>query len=464
MTVVINWPIGFEEEKAYISEVMFKFFLGLDYRLIFTNTTVVEIISSGKKIILPDIFFSKNANSWLKIDSFLSRADQLWSPKSEPIKKAIVGDSIPLLFSNKPFEDDYLKDAEGNILFFADIFGSSFFLLTRYEEYLPSELDQFGRFKITSSIQFREQAIHRPLVNEYLEILWILIVKINPDLTRKKRHFQVMPTHDVDYPFLYLYKTPLGLMREIYHAIRYKKKIAAIFEVLSSYVAAKITKGRIDPFNTFDYIIKTSEERGLRSEFFFICDHTDPKDGEYQINDIHIKKIILKVLGRGHKAGVHGSFFSSNSFAQIQKELGNFIATIRALQNESAKVGNRQHYLKISVTETLKYLNDAGFYSDSSLGFAESPGFRCGVCYSYPLFDLINKKKLDIIESPLIAMECSVIDDRYLGLGITEKSLKVFLDLKNIVRKYEGDFVILWHNNRLNCVEERALYEKVLDG
>ena len=46
-----------------------------------------------------------------------------------------------------------------------DIFSAAFYLISRYEEYLPHEKDSHGRFSHTSSLAWRENFIHMPLVN-----------------------------------------------------------------------------------------------------------------------------------------------------------------------------------------------------------------------------------------------------------------------------------------------------------
>ncbi len=54
---------------------------------------------------------------------------------------------------------------------------------------------------------------------------------------------------------------------------------------------------------------------------------------------------------------------------------------------------------------------------DSTLGYADHAGFRCGTCFEYPAFDPVADKQLNLRIRPLIAMECSVTADRYMGLG-----------------------------------------------
>ena len=55
----------------------------------------------------------------------------------------------------------------GDYLF--DIFAASFYLLSRYEEYLPHKKDMYGRFAYENSLAYNEKFLHLPLINIWLE-------------------------------------------------------------------------------------------------------------------------------------------------------------------------------------------------------------------------------------------------------------------------------------------------------
>ena len=60
-------------------------------------------------------------------------------------------------------------------------------------------------------------------------------------------------------------------------------------------------------------------------------------------------------------------------------------------------------------------------------------------------------------------MDCSVIADRYMDLGMTDQALQVFKDLKYHCKYYSGDFVLLFHNTEFITEEQRRFYIEVLD-
>ena len=113
----------------------------------------------------------------------------------------------------------------------------------------------------------------------------------------------------------------------------------------------------------------------------------------------------------------------------------------------------------------MQYLNDIGLHYDESLGYADHSGFRCGVCYDYPAFNIVSRQKLNIIIRPLIVMECSVLDYDYMNLNIqTGEAFNKMVYFKNICESYNGNFTLLWHNDRLVKTKERQLFLQVLKG
>jgi hypothetical protein len=76
------------------------------------------------------------------------------------------------------------------------------------------------------------------------------------------------------------------------------------------------------------------------------------------------------------------------------------------------------------------------------------------------MFDVHNRKKLKVTQRPLICMERSVID--YMGYGYTERALETMKKLKNTAKRYNGDFVLLWHNSGFENESAREMYREVI--
>jgi hypothetical protein len=169
-----------------------------------------------------------------------------------------------------------------------------------------------------------------------------------------------------------------------------------------------------------------------------------------------------RIHQRGHEIGLHPSY-NTCSHPEIIVSEGQRLQRICAEEGiEQPHWGGRMHYLRWQWPTTAYGWEKAGFSYDSTLSYADRPGFRCGTCHPYSMFDPVAQRPLRLIQRPLIAMECSVISSVYLGLGYGNEALDLFKLLKNRCRAVAGQFTLLWHNNSLASDVDRQLYLKVL--
>jgi hypothetical protein len=125
---------------------------------------------------------------------------------------------------------------------------------------------------------------------------------------------------------------------------------------------------------------------------------------------------------------------------------------------EQSQWGGRMHYLRWEQPATMRAWAGAGMSYDSTLGYADRPGFRCGTCHEYPAFDPVAQEQLSLRIRPLVVMECTVVDDKYMGLGAGNEALQQFEKLKNTCACVDGDFTLLWHNSFFFIKKIQLLY------
>lgn len=397
MTMLLRVPPQREPERRYAAHVLLGEFLGLDWELHTEDRRDVVLELDGQTLSYRDGLFGQPDEAWL-------RASSLPQPPF----------SLPHLWADDPF-------------------GTAFFCLTRYEEVACPERDARDRFPA------RAAAVpDRPLVNEVLEELWADVSRTWPRLERKRRVFRVVPTHDVDLPFC---------------AGRRPNQLAAdLVRARAPRLALQRLAG-VDPCDTFDWLMSTVEQRGLRTAFYFIAD-----DVEYPLERVH--GVLREAHARGHEIGLHPSYDTYRDAARLEEELTRLHAACAAAGVEQSSWGGRQHFLRWAAPDTWQLWEDAGLAYDSTVGWSEAAGFRAGVCYEYPAFNLVTRRMLQLRERPLIAMDTTFV--QHLDLG--DRALDAIVALKNTCRRYDGDFVLLWHNNRLQTPRDRRLYEAVLDA
>jgi hypothetical protein len=346
-----------------------------------------------------------------------------------------------------------------------DILGLTYWMLSRQEEVGRTDLDAHNRFLATSSHAFRHGYLERPIVDEWLDILGQVIQKQWPTLALKKHKFQMMVSHDVDTPSRYWFVQPKQLLRGM---------IADAFKRGNIRRAAfapwiRLNSGQVlhsaDPCNTFNWIMNVSEQYGLTSAFYFICGRTDPDmDAVYELEQPAIRDLIRRIHARGHEIGLHPSYNTYQSPPALLAESQRLRQVCAEEGVKQDEYGGRMHCLRWEHPTTLYGWEQAGMKYDSTMSYADRAGFRCGTCFEYPAFDPVAGRALNLRIRPLIAMECTVMSERYMGLGSTELALNKFKDLKDACRGVDGCFTLLWHNSELMTQSAKDLYVAVLES
>ena len=408
----------FSNEKTYIIDVFFNVFLGLDYQIYVSQEVDDYMIrlENGNTLIIEDHFFKKFTNTYLDEqnipDKIIYATSALFPEKDLPV---IYG-------TNKITEER--KDDKRTIISGVDIFASGFFMLTRWEEYVTRGRDEQDRFLGECSLAFRNNFLHRPVVNEYVEFLWNVLRSLEINQIRIKRDYELIPTHDVDFLFF-----PKFSWSDLWHNLRLK----GINESLAKIKYTMLS----DPYDTFSYFMDLSESIYTKARFYFV-DGQANYDAQSYLNTKRFHKLTNEIRQRNHVIGFHSGYYAFNDAAKANEEKERLENSIK----NSVKEG-RQHFLRFKAPYTWKVQEQIGMQIDCTLGYHDQAGFRCGVCYEYPVFDFLERKGMNLWERPLIAMDTTLVFYNKYHPDQTRKKLQELLEQ---VKKYDGQFVLLWHN------------------
>ena len=435
-------------ERKYIIDILLGEFLGLDYEIVVDseNNNWEIILENSNKLIIEDHFFSKFPKN-------LEYLKEKNIPKKVEFGKNdfIVENDIPVIYGNdkiKIKKNNRKKIIECGI----DIFASSFFMLTRWEEYVDKTRDKHNRFPAYASLAYKFNFLDRPVVNEYVEMLWNMLKFLGCKQKRKKREFRFILTHDVDHA--YKYTDVMSHIRELAGDILKRKDLKLALNNLKKQILVKFGKAK-DPFDTYDYLMDISENLGVKSYFFLHSSSSSKFDNN---NDKFLKNLSQKILSRGHYIGYHPSYNAYNNlelFLKDKEKIENII--------EHKLIFGRQHYLRFKIPTTWQIWEDAKMEWDSTLSYADKEGFRCEVCYPYSVFNILTREKLKLKERPLIVMEGSFTTYQpSITPGQMEQKIR---SLINKVKRYNGEFAFLWHNSSFNTnfwIKYQNIYKKVL--
>jgi peptidoglycan/xylan/chitin deacetylase (PgdA/CDA1 family) len=269
-------------------------------------------------------------------------------------------------------------------------------------------------------------------------------------------------SHDVDAPFAQAFTGVSRLIRNCGGDILKRKSPLMALNRVKSWQAVKRGNYRQDLNYTFDRIMDISEQHNLQSAFYFKTACTDPiYDDNYSIDHPYIRQLMREIHQRGHEIGLHPSYLTYNDPAQTQREYERLRTVCEEEGIKQNQWGGRQHYLRWQVPATWRNWAEAGLDYDSTLSYADQAGFRCGVCYEFPVYDLEQRKTLPLIERPLVVMEGSVLGEQYMGLN-GMAALQEMQKLKNCCRMFNGNFTLLWHNSSFQEPGMWEMYEEIL--
>ncbi len=409
-------------ELKYTVNCIFKIFLGVEYTLKYSEDITCSLIEYESKIIkLPNHFFRSDNTS------------ELFCKDSMP--NNIILTTVEVNNERHDFVNMYgsgiVERLGTEVRFDTDIFAASFFMLSRWEELVSNTKDKYDRFPAHSSIAYQNNFLQRPIVNEYVEIMWALLVGMGYRGKRKSRTYTVVPTHDVDYPKIWT--TAISKLRSI--------AFSTLKDPNLNEAASKI-KGIVngqDLYNTFDTLMSLAEENEVQANFNFMAGGDSVFDSSYELNSHFIIDVLKEIKSRGHNIGFHPSYNSYNNEVLFKNEL----AQLQIAVSDKVESG-RQHYLRFSVPSTWQIWEESKMEWDSTMGYAEEVGFRCGVCYPFPVFDIEQRKQLTLIERPLLVMDVTLAIYKNL---LPVKAIEEMELVKSQVKKYCGEFVFLWHNS-----------------
>ena len=332
-----------------------------------------------------------------------------------------------------------------------DLFSAVFYMLSRYEEYLPFKPDRHGRFEADSCLAGRENFLEIPIVDLWLRNLKDKIIEWSPGQDFKEGKFEFIPTMDVDLPYAVLHRsnsrTLAGHLRAFFSTGTDLKWRRAILKGESR-----------DPFDTFDDIEYLHSRHHLKPVFFYLCAPYARYDKSISPGSQALAGLIRKTAEFA-RIGIHPSYRSNRKADMLGREINN-LASITGEKPQAS----RQHYLKLRLPDTYRNLISEGIREDYSMGFASAAGFRAGTCRPYYFYDLELEKETELKIFPFQLMDRSLKD--YMGLS-REEAYDTIRGMVDRVQSVAGTLVSIWHNDAFSDYGEwkgwREVYIRMLE-
>lgn len=317
-----------------------------------------------------------------------------------------------------------------------DYISSIFYLVNGFQEYdlLQNQKDKYGRLDFKKSLQFHFNIIEKDLVKEYVKKL---LKQIDTSLKLPESKSRIFISHDID---------------SVYGSLKYDGLAALkkgnIFKMLKVIFQTVLLN---PPWFNIDKIAKLEDAYDVKACYYWIVQNgrcsQGIKNGDYKFSSSRIQNQLNEVRLFGNEIGLHKSTMSTG----FQDEL----ATI-----PQAKT-NRYHFLKIDNPHSFREMEDSNIFSDSSIGFPYTMGFKNSFGMPYQPFDLDENRKLNVLEIPLQIMDGMFDIQKKDHMAPAYKSIINFIENNNT----DAIISILWHNSEMtNFAYEWSFkcYQKLL--
>lgn len=322
---------------------------------------------------------------------------------------------------------------EGTVPF--DVFGATFFMLSRYEEYWPFKGDAMERFSSTNSLTGQPEYLHRPIIDEWRCQLGELINQRWPQTKLLLPAYQFVSTVDLDSAFAFIGKgitrSVMGMAKDVL-----RRQWSNLGHRLTTLFGT-----RPDKYDTYDYMHAVLSRYRCQHLYFVQLSDLSEYDRNVRYTSKKLRQTI-KELSRDFTIGIHPGVRSNFREGVLEIEKVRLEHIIGEYVNHS-----RQHYLMLSFPKTYQALIKNGITNDYTMGYADSIGFRAGTSRPFMWYDLINDEETSLHVHPIAMMDTTL--RKYMGLQ-PDAAMALSRDMINRIKATNGVALVLWHNESLS--------------
>ena len=312
-----------------------------------------------------------------------------------------------------------------------DVFSAVFFVLSRYEEQLPFEPDQHGRYPAQMSWAYRNNCLAYPIVWEWVKLLQQAIQQKYPLWEPRSPGYAHLPTYDIDLPWAYRHRGLRGWGRAGLDVIKGDwPQVRARWQVCRHL--------QEDPYFTFPLLRELHATSKVRPRIFWLLADSTREDSNPSWKSTAYQKLILEVK-EWSDIGIHPSYYSWQD-ASVVKRDKNRLELITGTEVKHS----RQHFLRLGLPATYRALLAAGVRHDYTMGFAAQAGYRAGTAVPFRWYDLEREEETALWVHPFVVMDVTL--KQYQGYAAQEAAV-VLKYLKDYCQKEALPFCTLWHNS-----------------
>lgn len=318
-------------------------------------------------------------------------------------------------------------ETPGSIPF--DLFAAAFYLIARYEEYLPHQKDEMGRYQPKQSIAYQYGFLQIPIVN-----YWIF--QLSEQFNFKiKYSFSFRPSYDIDMAYSYQHhsylRNTVGYFKDLMSL-----KFNQVLERMQ--VLAGVQK---DPYDVYEWLHLMHESLHLEPLYFFLVSSKhDQLHKNISPQSVAMQTLIVE-HAKKYSVGIHPAVAKKKSIQSIFREIELLHLIIQKPIQHS-----RQHYIDLHFPRTYETLIRNGILFDYSMGYPQVNGFRASFTGPFKWFNVAINKPTELTIFPFCYMDATAIFNEK---KTSEEAAKQLDDYFYLHKKYGGVFIPIFHNNFL---------------
>ncbi|RXJ45464.1 polysaccharide deacetylase family protein [Gelidibacter gilvus] len=395
------------------------------------------------------------------VEEFIAHDSMKISYTKQPLSSELFIRSHELLFEQGISDVDiHVQDWGSTKCFFStsdkssvpfDIFAATFYLLSRYEEYLPHVKDDYGRFLATESLAFNEGFLHQPVVDIWAYKFKAILHSQFPEFEFPIKKYSIQPVIDV--PVAYYFKEK-GLLRTFGGTLSdlFSLKIKQFYRRFQALAGFKR-----DPYDTFKWIVTKQRQTPNKFIVFFLIGEYSTYDKNININKKRFVSLI-KYVADYCKVGLKVSYLALDDKEMLKHEK----RTLEATTNYPLEA-SRHSFSKLNLPESYRNLIELEIKQDFTMGYINHIGFRAGTCTPFQFYDLDYEVQTPLQINPFHCVDYALLKRQSL-LDKKEDLMRVIREVKNV----NGTFVPVFHNYAFSDLDRwkgfRELFRMVLES
>jgi hypothetical protein len=322
-----------------------------------------------------------------------------------------------------------------------DFFAASFYLMSRYEEYMPYVPDDLGRFKAEQSLAKNHNFLDLPLIDMWFDrfvAAWTDFFQL-PPFTQQVSTTELV----VEIPQLYTYKYKT-LFRSFFEGLydigrlRFAKTFDRLMVVLRFREDPRI--GLIEQMEAF-------RSTAVSFRFFALFAALGIHDKSLSVfSKKHQQE--LKSLSDYAPTAPLASFESTQKNQQLKEDINRFSGLIhRPIK------AIRQHKLALRFPDTYRAYASLGIKHDYSMQYPDISGFRASTAHPFLFFDLGEEQQTPLTIHPICLSESHIRAQQY-----ARKMRQLFTGYQSRLQKLHAPMLVALTNESFNNRSKNATF------